>query len=174
MDCATRAMASAKEKCGDPGFHIGIPQEDNSLEKASHCSKAAEAHIITNNTKIKSDIPAAEESAYTNDNINTSYVQIIQGTDKELKPTEKSAPMYETANTQADPPDLKSRDKNSIYNTYWRDSVSIRSKLYFNSLPRKQLEDLSRQRLKGHGGECPMQSTLDPSGIPLGILPINC
>ena len=82
--------------------------------------------------------------------------------------------MYETVNAKADPPDLKSRDKNSIYNTCWRDNVSISSKLYFNSLPRNQLEDLSRQRLKGHGGEYPRQSTSDPSGIPSGILPVDC
>ena len=152
-DCATRATASVEEKRGDLSFHIGIPKEDSSLEKASHRSKAAEAHIITTNAKIKSDIPAAEESADANDNINTSYGRIIKGTEEEAKPTEKGAPMHETANAKTDPPDPKSRDKNSIYNTYWRDKVSISSKLYFNSLPENQLEDLSRQRLSKVMGE---------------------
>ena len=68
-------MASAKEKCRDPGIDIGILGEDSTHKVAIHCKRKAEA-------RISSNIPTAESVHMVINDM--KYGNMIQGEIKEV------------------------------------------------------------------------------------------
>ena len=95
--------SSAKEECQNPGIYNSIPKEDSAHKAAS---KATSTRRTINETKLKSTILAKQAAAV-----------IVHRTSKEAKSEE----------TEAEPPDPVSRDKNSTYNIYWKNKLSIKS-----------------------------------------------